>query len=362
MIILYVLVLILLSIYSYALVDPNFTLINHPLWETFRNFMVNLGYYDRPTSLIFYLVIVTLLLVFNYYWSKSQYSPTKLAIIVSGCLLLSYPFLSHDFFNYLFDARIVTFYGKNPYFFKALDFPLDPWLRFMHWTHRTYPYGPSFLLLTLVPSALSLGKFVLNFVFFKFLFLGIYVAATYFLSKFSRKSALFFATSPLILIEGLVNSHNDLLGVSLFIISLGLVLKKRRYFWGVLMGVLSVGIKYFTLALMPLFIREKKMLILSLILYFSILAFAYTRLGVHPWYFLNLAAYLPFVKKYGWNVYVLSAGLLLSYYPYILYGGWDESWKVDLKEMIIGTTLIIFLIGLWFECRDNLRHKAAASE
>jgi len=82
-----------------------------------------------------------------------RYNPLLISILIGVGLLFSYPFLSHDLFNYLFDAKIVTFYHQNPYILKALDFPSDPWLRFMHWTHRTYPYGPSFLFLTLVPSA-----------------------------------------------------------------------------------------------------------------------------------------------------------------------------------------------------------------
>jgi hypothetical protein len=50
MIFAYTLILITLSLYSFALIDPNLTLINHELWEAFRNTMVNFGYHNRVLS------------------------------------------------------------------------------------------------------------------------------------------------------------------------------------------------------------------------------------------------------------------------------------------------------------------------
>ncbi|MFS8160257.1 MAG: hypothetical protein ACMG6E_08635, partial [Candidatus Roizmanbacteria bacterium] len=100
--------------------------------------------------------------------------------------IVMYPLLSKDFFNYLFDAKILTFYHQNPYLHKALDYPLDPWLRFMNWTHRVYPYGPAFLPITLIPSFLSFGKLIINFALFKALFALAYIHSTYLLTKMDR--------------------------------------------------------------------------------------------------------------------------------------------------------------------------------
>ena len=154
MIFAYFFVLFLLSIYSYSQIDLNLTLLQTPWFLSFKSALINLGYYNRPLSTVIFTVLVLLLYIIK---------PKKIILAIGGvCLisLLSYPFLSHDFFNYIFDARIVTLYHQNPYFFKALDFPNDTWIRFMQWTHRTYPYGPVWLVLTIIPSFLGFGKFI----------------------------------------------------------------------------------------------------------------------------------------------------------------------------------------------------------
>jgi len=98
-------------------------------------------------------IFVFILLYFVKGLNNNKYEKLKKLFIILIAVniligLISYPAYSHDLFNYMFDAKIATFYQQNPYLYKALDFPTDPWLRFMHWTHRYYPYGPSFLLLS----------------------------------------------------------------------------------------------------------------------------------------------------------------------------------------------------------------------
>lgn len=354
MLIVYILVLVGLAIYSYALVDPNFTLINHFLWTGFRNQMVNLGYYEREWSFAIYLILLVLLFLFNLYFTNKKMPAIKIAIVVSGVLILSYPFLSHDFFNYLFDAKIFTYYHQNPYLHKALDFPNDPWLRFMHWTHRAYPYGPSFLLISFVPSILSFGKLILAFLFFKLMFVGFYLLAVWSLSKFDQKKAIFLATSPLVIIEGLVNNHNDLIAVSLGITALYFFYKQKNKIKAAVFGLLSVGIKYVSVVFVVLVKKSKANMTFSLIGFFSLLLFMYFKVGIQPWYFLNLAILLVSVKKYRTSGSILSIGLLLSYYPYIVLGGWDTVIKVQLKEQIILAGILLFLASIFIGNRRKI--------
>ena len=231
MYILYYALIGVLGVYSYALVDPNFTLINHPLWELFRNNTVILGYYNRQYSWYIYVTLVILLFIAQYLFMRTwkKHSPIRISIIVGLLLLMAYPLLSHDFFNYLFDAKIVTYYHASPYMFRALDFPNDPWVRFMHWTHRTYPYGPSFLFVTLIPSFFGGGKLILNYLFFKIVFALCYVGSVWALSKVHRKYALFFATSPLVLVEGLVNAHNDMVALFFAFLGISFLWNKKQF-------------------------------------------------------------------------------------------------------------------------------------
>ena len=354
MIIFYSLIIFSLAVYSFSLIDPNITFLQTRWWEVFRENLVYFGYYRRDLSWLIYLSLVLLLFIFHYYFIKKykQFSPHKLAFIIGGILVVSYPFLSHDFFNYMFDARILTFYHQNPYLSTALDFPSDLWTRFMHWTHRTYPYGPVFLLITLVPSFLSLGKFVLSFLLFKFTFVLFYLLSVYLLHKIDRKNAVIFATHPLIIIEGLVNSHNDLIAVSLGIAGLFYLLKNNSLA-ARLLFLASAGIKFITFPI--LFLLNKKNFWNRLVITVTIFVIFYLSLSfeIQPWYFLNLFIFLALFKslefKQNLNVGkfdLFFAGLLLSYYPYIRLGGWDTNEKVEFKHSII--IFFTFLNLLYF--------------
>lgn len=332
MVLIFGILLTLFSVYSYALVDPNLTLVSSPVWTNFRNSMVQFGYYQREHSSVVFIILLIGLFVFNYRATK-QYQRINVLLLAGIAALLSiisYPFLSHDFFNYLFDAKILTVYHQNPYLHKALDFPNDPWIRFMHWTIRTYPYGPTFLPITLVPSFLALGKFFLNVVLFKSVFAGFYFMAVYYLHKIDKKLAVFFATSPLIIVEGLMNSHNDIIAVSCGIIGIYYLLNNSRT-KSALFFLLSAGIKYITapLLLLPMTViststarRNLSQIISFLLTFFLIFYLSFTG-EIQPWYFLNLFVFLPFFPNLIMYFSPFFTGLLLSYHPFVRQGMWS---------------------------------------
>ncbi|HRN69591.1 MAG TPA: hypothetical protein PLS49_00245 [Candidatus Woesebacteria bacterium] len=353
----YILVLISLLLYSYVLIDPNLTLINHPWWVLFRDQLVYVGYYQRPQSWYIYLIILILLFIVHdvitkKYKQSNALQALQIGFITSAILILSYPFTSHDLFNYIFDAKIFTYYGDNPYVMAPWNYPQDEWLRFMHWIHRSYPYGPVYLVLSFIPSFLSLGKFILNFFFFKLFSIGFYLLGIYYLQKLDKKSALIFATHPLVLIEGLVAGHNDLIGVSLGIVGL-YYLEKDKQVLSRLFFLLSAGIKFIT-APMVLLIKDKPHINyvlflgqLSLLLYLAIFK------DIHGWYFLTLFAYIPLYKQFIPNLQIFFFGLLVAYYPFIRLGEWDAD-RVVLKKTIMITALVINLIYIVYKYRKDL--------
>ena len=359
MITIFIILLSLFSLYSYALIDPNITLISHPIWTNFRNVMVQLGYHQRYNSALYFTLLVAALGVFNYFATKEykRINILKLALGAALVSLISYPFLSHDFFNYLFDAKILTFYHQNPYLHKAIDFPADPWLRFMHWTIRAYPYGPTFLPITLVPSFLAFGKFILNMWFFKSMFAAFYFLAVYFLNKVDKKIAVFFATQPLIIVEGLINSHNDLIAVSLGVIGVYYFLENISK-KSALMFALSAGIKYLTAPLLLLALpikskhfRERNVLISFISALLLILYISYTS-EIQPWYFLNLLIFLPFYKDLLMNFSFFFTGLVLAYYPFVRHGDWTAQ-TISQKHNIIWIFFIANL--LYYIVRKRLK-------
>ncbi len=375
----YLLTIFALSIYSYALIDPNITFFQHPLWVAFRDPLVQFGYYYREWSWLCYFLLVVLLFIFSYYCIKryKKINPISVAFIIGVMLLISYPFLSHDFFNYMFDAKILTYYGKNPYLFKALDFPYDKWIRFMHWTHRSYPYGPVFLILTLIPSLLGFGKFALTFILFKGMYIMFYLACVLLLNRLNRKWAIFFATHPLIIMEGLISSHNDFIALALGIIGV-YFLFTQKHKWGRIFFLGSVGIKFMSvpifflrapaprrfLSLLKSFaqsifshsykkrvldkLRNNQNILLFALQIVVILVFS-LHSTIQPWYFLSLFVFIPFVFDLLSKLWIFFFGLLISYYPYVRLGGWGSLDNVDLKNQIIfifAVTNIIYLLIL----------------
>lgn len=373
---LFLISILVLSLWSWVLVDPNFTLVDHADWAAFREWAVQIGYLHRPFSSRVFLWLVSAMSLSS--WLLTWKPPKKIFLlsimigVVAG--LLSYPALSHDLFNYIFDARILTNYGQNPYLHKALDFPLDPMVRFMHWTHRTYPYGPAYLLLSLIPSILGMNLFSLTFFLFKLSHVLLYLVSVKSLLSINKKAAAIFAFSPLVIVEGLINTHNDFVAVCLCIIGINFLHHKKAML-GTIALVTSGLIKYLTLpitiiALAPryesvrIFGRTYHLRplypIFSLIGVSGLLFYLVTHGEIHPWYFLNLLVFLPYFADIFLFLYPFILGLLLSYYPYVAGGEWGQGGDVGLKNVIvyIGFVSNILLVTIYIVLRKcNFRNK-----
>jgi hypothetical protein len=98
---------------------------------------MSFGRGQRITSshIFVFTVLVMSLAHFKYIFSSQHFSRrTFIVTILLICIsvLFSYPALSHDFFSYIFDAKIATQYHANPYTTTPQHFSQDPDLRFMH--------------------------------------------------------------------------------------------------------------------------------------------------------------------------------------------------------------------------------------
>ena len=347
----YVLTIIFLFLYSFTQVDLNLTLSQFSLWQIAQKFFQQIGYFNRSLSTSFYILIV--LLLFGFYFlflslaSKNKISKKQvwsLTIISTVILSFSYNAFSYDLFNYMFDARIVTHYGQNPYLHKALDFSSDPMLNFMRWTHRTYPYGPAWLFLTVPLSFIGFNFFLFTFFLFKFLgslsFLGTAYFTAKILKKISPKNELFglslFVFNPLIIIEGLVSSHNDLPMIFFSVLSLHLLINKK-YIPSLLSLLFSIGIKFATVFLLPIFIypflaKNKNQINWAKILNYIIplmtvsLVLVVIRTNFQPWYLLYIVPFTPFLKD---RYYALIVSIvfpffaLAEYIPFLYEGDWN---------------------------------------
>lgn len=282
--------------------------------------------------------------------------------------VFSYPAFSHDFFNYMFDARIVTKYFANPYMFKALDFPYDPWIRFMHWTHRTYPYGPLWLILTIPFSLVGAGKFVLTMVNFKILFIIFHLGNVYLIYKITQKMIpknsntvlplCIFALNPLIIIESLISPHNEVVMLFFLLVSIYFLIVQKKNIHAVFFLFLSAAVKFITLIAIPLYFipsnklnGKKALFIRALIIVLLIpLAWEIRIREPYPWYFiliLGLAALLKINKYLLILISGISCGLLLRYTTYIYTGDYKQ-YTVMWQNLLFVIPLAVSLIWIIF--------------
>jgi len=372
----YLIVVIGLFLYSYTQVDLNLTLSQWSIWQVIQKFFQHIGYFQRPLSTFFYVVIISLLFLFYFLFIRlAKVGKIRgiwgLIIAITIILTFSYNAFSYDLFNYMFDAKIITHYHQNPYQHKALDYPGDPMLSFMHSTHRTYPYGPFWLILT-APLSLGINFFLPTFFLFKSLTSLSFIGTAFFINKILKTvspqnrilGTIFFALNPIVLIESLVSSHNDI--VMIFFAALGLyLLVKKSYFFSFLFLFLSIGIKFATILLLPVFIYIvikqlknhvidfRKVFMIIFILMCASVAITSFASGsnknpeLQAWYFLMAFTFAVLVAQKRIVLLLticVSFGMLVSYIPYLLKGEWPKD-IVDLKiKLLIYSVAIGYLL------------------
>lgn len=372
----YFILYLVFSIFSFVLTDPNLILLKADWFINFQTFLWRniLPLQNLRTVFFFFLLIFIFLnyLLILKNWSKLNLDSRRnfwlFLILISLPLLFSYNALSHDLFNYIFNAKMVVEFGANPHLKTALDFPDEPMLRFMNNVHTVAPYGYGWTALSLLPYLAGFGKFLSTFAVFKiFSFLSL-VISLLILEKFFkrvnyRQLALFFL-NPLLLIEVLSSAHNDLwmLAPALLAIYLSLDLRKSTLLKTILIIILmtiSISIKFATLALLPFlfyFIFKEKFKKLSNLPIFDLMSVAMflpllTERSKHflPWYLLWSLVFIPLVKNKLWCnlLLVFSLSTLLRYLPWLYYLPW-MSFHLDTSQTLLWQKGITWLIPAFY--------------
>lgn len=352
--ILYILTLFVLSIFSYGFVDPNFPLI--PLRPLY-----NLINFQRTLTTIIYIFLVTLLFgTYGYLLRQSRKRKINesqvwfLIFISVAILFFSFPAFSYDIFNYMATAKVTFLYKENPYLIMPIEFLGEPLLKFMHAANKTALYGPVWILLTAIPHIAGFGNLFLTIFTFKAFVAPFYVWAIWLIWQLSGKdlfSVVFFALNPLILIETLVSAHNDIVMMTLALLAFYLNLKKKQTIIVFLVLLFSIGIKYATIVLFPVFLLSKRfpkeqIFTVSYWLMFLIFLASPIREEIYPWYviwLLTFAALTPRDSFIFWLTLSLSLGTLLRYVPFLYSGGWEGAMPLIKRIVtIIPPALVIF--------------------
>lgn len=373
-----------LFLYSFTQIDLGLTLSKVSVWQIAEKFFKNIGYFQRPLSSFLFIIIALLLFIFYAMilyavHKKDIFKKTIWLLIIATTIILtfSYNAFSYDLFNYMFDAKIVTYYNQSPYLHKALDFPGDPMLSFMHWTHRLFPYGPAWLGLTVPLSFIGIQLFLPTFFIFKTLMSLSFLGAAFFIGRILRKinpdneafGVAFFALNPLVIIESLVSAHNDIV-MMFFTMWAIYLLMNIKYTRSIIMFILSIGVKFATAFILPIYLLilylQKKRKTVNWQLLFMVMAgvmiipvvLATYRTNFQPWYLLNI---LPFAALISRNYYVfipcftLSLFAVFEYLPFLYLGNWDNPIPSVLFWMMTGAIVLSLLSTMAWRLRKVLK-------
>ena len=191
------------------------------------------------------------------------------ALLVGIVFITILPNTSKDIFFYMGNGRLADKYNVNPYTTTVSEIQIldstDAILKTVgSQNNYTFVYGPVFLMICSLISKISFSSVTLYLYEFKIFNLIAYLITIYLIYKLTKKKklAVVYAFNPLILIEVLVNVHNDIF-VILFAL-LGILFireseKDRKIFWkselsfilGLVFLVFSICIKYVIIIILP---------------------------------------------------------------------------------------------------------------
>lgn len=344
----YIFILFLYSIFSYSFVDVNLSFLKFLYSGLYLTHRIEIG-------IIYSIFVLFLFLVFfvlqkNIYLIVEYKSSISLLIVVFT--FFSYPgALSFDIFNYITTAKVAYFYYENPYIIYPIEFINEPYLEFTRAANKLALYAPLWILLSAIPFYLGLGNFLLTLFSFKIFIAGFYLATVYIMSKMDKTAALTFALNPLVIIETLMSSHNDI--VMVFFAILAFYLLKKHSILSQISLICSVLIKYATVFLIPVFIlafnkkiRSEKVYLYAAISMTIIFLLSPLREELYPWYAIWIIGFTSFLHKNKLIQYIVffsSIGLMLSYIPYIMTGNYFGTTPA-LKIILTSIPMLLFLI------------------
>ncbi len=279
-------------------------------------------------------------------------------IIFSLTLLFSAPIGPGDIYNYIFRAKIFTYYNQNPFLTAPANFPNDGLSQYISPLALSVPsiYGPLWMSLSLPLAKISGHNIFLGITLFKIfaiifnfscLFL-IYKIVKLLNFKNRNLAILLYAWNPLILFEIINDGHNDIVMIFFILLSICFLLKEKYYFIMPAL-ILAILIKYIAIIILPfifLFLIKKekdriKFIIINSITVLSIIVLSYA----------------PF--WHGWQTLkgvLFQGGLInqnhLSLFPFLVSIFSDEALIIKISSYLIFALFYLYLLFFKFP-KDN---------
>jgi hypothetical protein len=337
-------IILILGVFSYGFIDPNLTLSKNPVFLQIQEPLKNLAFHQRSiTTIVFFVILIGLFACFGIFLkqgTKIFASWKHLCVVLAASAVIlacSYPALTYDLFNYIMTAKVTYQYHENPYIVMPIEIPNDPNLAFTRAANKLALYGPVWILITAIPHYAGGGNVWATVIVFKLLNAAVYMGFSYFIWRMTKNliNVIFFALNPLVLIEILMNGHNDIYMIALALFGLVFWSQKRfmQKIGGIILLIASWFVKGATVVLMPLlFLRRvsfERMLIYAYIFLAAVFFIvAPIREELYPWYaawLIATASLLPLKNHrfiFGFTI-VLSFALELRNLPYMWMGYYE---------------------------------------
>ncbi len=246
-----------------------------------------------PDRLLMNTMIFTLLFLIytvNYCLSKRYKEipfSVKISIILAFTVtsilnILTHPIGGSDVFNYIINCKVSYYHHLNPYTHSFEPFGGEHLAKYLKVINKPLGFGPAWIILSYVPSMFmdftSIVSMILWYKVYNCLFLAGTAILIYHYQDSDRKwiSLYLFLMNPLILFEGLVNGHNDIMMT--FFLIFAIFKLRQNSIYSLPLLTLSALIKFFTLPLFPLFIiesyrkhRQMNKIVLSCLLSFLVI-------------------------------------------------------------------------------------------
>lgn len=327
----YSLSFLLFGVFTYLFVDVHFVYL--------RGLFTGISLYDRQVTTFLFIIFILVffacyVLILNR--NELKIGSLKKVLLFPAIAIFFYPVaLSFDLFNYIATAKVVYHYLENPYLVMPIAFLGDPILLFTHAANKIALYGPLWIFLTSIPYHLSFGNYLLSIVLFKLLIFLFFFGMVWLIWKITKSTfaVVYFAASPLVLIETFVSGHNDVV-MMFFALLFIYFLRNKKIIPAIVFLTLSILIKYATIFLIPLFfyyiyknlkreqINWEKFCLLGFVLMLIVFFLSPIREEIYPWYAIWPLTFLSLVRR-NWLhslFIVFSFSLMLRYVPFMLIG------------------------------------------
>lgn len=323
----------------------------------------------RFEVMVFFIVVLVLLTLIQIYFLNSKFlnkfNIKKLLLIslfTSVVASLSYTFLSSDIFNYLFAGKMLTFFHLNPYTNAPIALRgKELWLSFVANTENIYhtifgtqikyAYGPVFLVYSLIPFIIfSPDRFLGVFYGLKLLNVLTFMICGLMLLRINnndRKIFTYWFFNPFLILELLINSHNDLVMITLFIASMYFSLVNRNKIIQIITFISSVATKFVNAPLVFVLATKGRTRELLFKLAGLGILFYHAYDPKQVWYYSWIYMIIPFIKIKNRSLtilFILQCLLLITQYSrFILLGQWGSfDWMPN--QLYLRWSLPILLI------------------